>query len=83
MVNNKKISEDIEKSPEIFEEGDKITELEEGFIEGYESAKDPSKCALCGKILRDENFIEEEIKGEYYRFCSPEHAEEFKKQQKK
>lgn len=60
------------------EEADEITESEEGFMKGYNEETDPSKCATCKKILEDEEFVEEEIDGEYYRFCSESCANKFK-----
>ena len=74
---------DKETADEILGEDDEITELEEGFMEGEiaaESVEDSRmvECALCHKIL-GENFIEQEIDGKIYRFCSQEHAEIFKK----
>lgn len=67
-----------EKGAEILQEGDEISDLEEGFVEGYE--EDTAKCALCGKIIKTDEPVELKIKGEHYMFCSEEHAEEFKKQ---
>lgn len=62
---------------ELMEE-DEIDELEEGFMQGYEGGDKMAKCALCDKILASE-FVEEEINGEIYRFCSDKHAEIYKK----
>lgn len=69
-----------ETSSEILEEDDEISDLEEGFAEGYK--EDLSKCALCGKLIKSDEPVELEIKGEHYMFCSAEHANIFKKQQK-
>lgn len=65
-------------SPEESFEDDEIDEIEEGFMEGYEEGERAATCALC-KRLFGSDFIEEEIDGEIYRFCSENHAEAFKR----
>ena len=65
-----------EKKEESVED-DEIDELEEGFMQGYDGGERLAKCALCKKVLTDE-FVEEEINGEVYRFCSEEHADVYK-----
>jgi len=72
--------EDIytEAGRETAEDDDSITNEEEGCMEGYEEGDKAVKCAKCGKILEDD-FIEREIDGEEYRFCSETCAESFKK----
>ncbi|MBI2507862.1 hypothetical protein HYV89_02810 [Candidatus Woesearchaeota archaeon] len=72
--------EDIytEEGREVAEDEDVITDAEEGFMEGYEEDERAAKCAKCKKIL-EEDFIEEEIDDEEYRFCSRRCAETFKK----
>ena len=62
-------------------EDDEITPVEEGFMEGAESYGETGKCANCGKILTGD-FIEREINGRVYRFCSEKCAEEFEKRLK-
>ncbi len=64
-----------EEGREKLEEADEITEVEEGFVEGYE--KGEAKCAECGVVLVDEDFVEEELDGKYHRFCSAECASAF------
>lgn len=59
-------------------EDDEIDAIEEGFTQGYEAEDRLTRCALCHVILTDD-FIEEDIDGEIYRFCCEEHAEEYKK----
>lgn len=73
--------EDIynEEAREEMLEDDEIDAIEEGFTQGYEAEDRLTRCALCHKILADD-FIEEEIGGDIYRFCSEEHAEEYKNQ---
>ncbi len=61
-------------------EEDEIDDIEEGFMEGYEEGERAAKCALCKKLL-DADFIEEEIEGKVYRFCSETHAEAFSRKQ--
>lgn len=54
---------------EVAEEEDEISDVEEGFMEGYEEDENAAKCANCGKILEDD-FIEKEKDEEILRFCS-------------
>ena len=76
--------EDIyeETGSEIMQDEDEITNKEGGIVEGYE--EDLTKCAVCGKIIKDEKTaVELRINGEHYMFCSEKHAAIFKKQHKK
>lgn len=57
-------------------EDDEITPIEEGFMEGARDDGQGAKCRKCGKPLLD-NFIEKEINGEIYRFCSNRCADKF------
>ncbi len=63
-------------------EDDEIDEVEEGFMQGYGSGDRLAKCALCRKPLADD-FVEEELDNEIYRFCSEEHAEAFRRKLEK
>src|SRR3989338_5135100 len=72
-----------EEGRDKLEEADEITELEEGFVEGYEEGEHEAKCAKCGKVLVGENFIEEEIEDHHYRFCSEECASAFEHTKRK
>ncbi|MBI2105898.1 hypothetical protein HYT56_03615 [Candidatus Woesearchaeota archaeon] len=76
--------EDIytEEGREVAEEDDMITNEEEGFMEGYEEQNRATRCAKC-KMLLEEDFIEEEIDGDEFRFCSERCAETFKKPKKR
>lgn len=76
--------EDIytDEGREVAEDDDMITNEEEGFMEGYDEGDRATKCARC-KTLLEEDFIEEEINGEEYRFCSEKCAETFKKPKKR
>ncbi len=71
-----------EEGREELEESDEITEVEEGFVEGYEEGEHEAKCAECKKVLVDEDFIEEELDGKNYRFCSEECAIAFETNKK-
>ena len=66
-----------EEGREELEDSDEINELEEGFMEGYEEGEHQARCGKCKKILVNEDFIEEEIEGNHYRFCSEECLEAF------
>ncbi len=68
--------EDEETAEEAVED-DEIDELEEGFMEGYEEGERSTRCTLCHALL-DMDFVEEEMNGESYRFCSENHAEIYK-----
>jgi hypothetical protein len=74
-----KLDEDIytEEGSESLEEGDEISEVEEGFMEGYKEDENAAECATCKKVLGDK-FIELEVRGKHYRFCSQKCAEEFR-----
>ncbi len=72
-----------EEGREELEESDEITEVEEGFLEGYEEGEHQAKCAECGKVLIDEKFVEEELEGHHYRFCSEECADAFEVKKKR
>ncbi len=66
---------------ELLEE-DEISDVEEGFSEGYEKGESEVKCQNCGKLLVDENVVEREIRGQTYYFCSITCAETFVKKKK-
>ena len=61
---------------ELEEDEDTLTNLDSGFMQGYNEGARLAMCALCRKPLGDD-FVEEEINDEVYRFCSDEHAELF------
>ncbi len=63
---------------EELEEDEEISPEEEGFMQGYEEGEKLAECAKCGKILV-EDFVEKEMNGEIYRFCSDKCAESFRK----
>lgn len=70
-----------DESREDMVDEDEIDSLEEGFMQGYDEGEASAKCALCKKVLT-QDFVEEEINGKIYRFCSEEHADLFIKKQK-
>ena len=69
---------------ELLEEGDEISEIEEGFVEGYESSAEDgvSYCCECKKLLVGENFIEVDVGGKICRFCSESCAEKYRREHK-
>jgi hypothetical protein len=70
-----------EEGRELAEEEGEITNVEEGFMEGYENKNSPSNCANCKKSL-SEDFVEEEFHGDVLRFCSETCATEYEKTNK-
>ena len=68
---------DVYDKAEKLEEADEINEVEEGFMKGYEDDIDEASCSNCNKILQGKEFVEEEIKGKTFRFCTRECAENF------
>lgn len=63
---------------DLEEHEDEITEVDEGFMKGYNEGAKSAKCVACGKVLiRD--IIELEHNDQVYRFCSSECAEKFQK----
>jgi flagellar biosynthesis/type III secretory pathway protein FliH len=70
-----------EEGREIAEEEDEITNVEEGFMEGYEEGESAAKCSTCKKILEDD-FIEEDFKEGSLKFCSEECATKYEKYNK-
>ena len=65
---------------EELRDDDEVDAAEEGFMEGYEfeHGKSLTRCASCDALL-GRNFIENNVGGKIYRFCSPECADIFKK----
>jgi hypothetical protein len=72
---NKEVN--VYNKAEELEDNDEIETEEEGFMQGYNDDIDESKCANCHKVLEGTEFIEEEIKGKKYRFCSRKCADAF------
>lgn len=76
-----------EKDPDVYteegledlEDADEIAPWEEGFMEGAKGGGQGAKCRRCGKILI-EDFIERQVGGSIYRFCSEKCAEQYRKQ---
>lgn len=65
-----------EESEKLVEE-DEIDDVEAGFVMGYREGGKMVKCANCGKLLADGEFVEEEISDEIYRFCCSGCAEAY------
>ena len=61
---------------ELIEEEDEITDVDEGFMQGYEEGEKMAMCPNCKKLLEDD-FVEQELNDETYRFCSDECATKY------
>lgn len=61
---------------DLIEDEDEITDVDEGFMRGYEEGERTAICANCKKLLGDD-FIEQVFDDETYRFCSSECAHAF------
>ena len=66
----------------MIDEEDEITDLDEGFMKGYDEGEKAAVCANCGHVLEDK-VVEEVFDGEIYRFCSDECASEFEERRAK
>mgnify|MGYP001323913226 CR=1 FL=1 len=60
---------------------DTITNVDEGFMQGYDEEDKLSECSYCGTILED-NIVEEKFDEELYRFCSRECATNYESKHK-
>ncbi len=68
---------------EVMADEDEITDVEEGFMKGYEEDEKSALCQNCKKVLEDEeSIVEIDYKGDTYRFCSEDCAEKFTKKKK-
>jgi endogenous inhibitor of DNA gyrase (YacG/DUF329 family) len=63
---------------EMTEDEDEMSDLDEGFMKGYDEGSKMVKCPACGKII-EKDFVEREINDEIYRFCCEDHAEKYAK----
>ena len=61
---------------ELIDEEDEITDVDEGFMKGYEEGEKMAVCSNCGKLL-DDDVVEQEFDDETYRFCSSDCATHF------
>ena len=68
---------------ELMDEEDEITDVDEGFMMGYEEGEKIAECQNCGALLVNENVVEEEFDGEIYRFCSSKCASEYEAKKQK
>ena len=67
---------------ELAEEEDEITNVDEGFMKGYQEDGKMANCQNCKKVLEAE-VVERDYEGETYRFCSEECATKFDEKRKK
>ena len=65
-----------EGSEELLE-GDEISNVEEGFAQGYGQGNSEVKCGNCNKLLTDEQIVEREFRGQTFFFCSISCAETY------
>jgi len=86
MTDEKEIIEDLgiysEKGMENQINDDEITDLDEGFMQGYVEGEKMAKCPVCHVVL-GQDFVEMEFDGKVHRFCSEEHLEVFKEKRMK
>lgn len=77
------LEEDLytEEGRGVAEDEDEITNVEEGFMEGYDEDELAAKCANCKKILADEYFEEEFSEG-LLKFCSDICVRKYEKKHK-
>jgi len=68
---------------ELMEDEDEITDIDEGFMKGYEEEEKIAECPNCGALLVNEKVVEEEIGDETFMFCSSECASEFEQKKQK
>jgi len=61
---------------DLINEEDEITDVDEGFMKGYEEGEKMAVCSQCGKLLEDQ-IVEQEFDDATYRFCSSECATTF------
>ena len=61
---------------ELLEDEDEISDLDEGFMKGYDEGEKIAECCTCGKVLK-KDIVEGEFNDEIYRFCSNECASNY------
>jgi YHS domain-containing protein len=54
----------------LIEEEDEITDVDEGFMKGYNESSESMKCSGCGVTLEGHEVIEKDFKEKHYKFCS-------------
>ncbi len=62
---------------DLMENEDEITDVDEGFMKGYNQSAESMKCAGCKKILDGPEVIEKEFNEKNYKFCSQHCLTEF------
>jgi len=56
---------------------DEITDVDEGFMKGYDAATESGKCSSCKTLLEGHEVITKEVKRKKYKFCSQHCLTEF------
>jgi hypothetical protein len=62
---------------DLMEDEDEITDIDEGFMKGYNEGGLSSKCKSCKTLLEGHKVITKEVKGNLYKFCSQHCLTEF------
>jgi len=62
---------------DLMENEDQITDIDEGFMQGYENYKKPTKCQNCKAPLDSNNTVEKTFNNKKYFFCSRHCLTEF------
>ncbi len=62
---------------DLIEKEDEITDVDEGFMKGYNDYSESTQCKNCKKTLEGHEVIEREFKDEVCRFCSQHCLTEF------
>lgn len=66
----------------LTEDEDEMHIEEQGFMQGYKERGKMAICQNCGRVL-ERDIVEEEFKGEIYRFCSSECATKYEERKRK
>ncbi len=66
-----------EEREELIDDEDEITDIDEGFMQGYNEGSEKLKCASCKTKLEGDEVITKEFKGKTYKFCSQHCLTEF------
>jgi len=62
---------------DLMEKEDEITDIDEGFMKGYNESSSSSRCASCKTRLEGHEVIQKEFNGKNYKFCSQHCLTEF------
>jgi len=55
---------------DLMDNEDEITDIDEGFMKGYDEEPESRRCKNCNKRLDDDEVIPKEVDGKIYKFCS-------------